>query len=175
MNKDALTLQRISWMHPLVRETMFAAYDEICAALSKNVICRYARTLSSFAEQDQIWNQGRFGDPGKIVTNAKGGFSYHNYGLAADVVFLLDKNKDGTFETPSWDFKGDFDGDNKADWQEVDEIMKKHGFVGLYNKDKRRWDLPHFQKTLGFSVQQLYNLHIAGQVDKDGYVILNKS
>ena len=36
------------------------------------------------AEQDSLYAQGRTA-PGEIVTNAKGGDSYHNYGLAADL------------------------------------------------------------------------------------------
>lgn len=173
--KDPITIQRIEWIHPALRPEARTIYDKIEKALSnQNMVCRFARTLSSFKEQDKIYNQGRYGNPGPIVTDARGGFSYHNYGLAIDVVFVLDKDKNGTYETPSWDFKGDFDGDHKADWQEVDEIFKSHGWTGLYKKDKTRWDLPHFQKTLGFSVHQLYNMHIAGKVDKDGYVILTK-
>lgn len=173
--KDPITIQRIEWLHPVHRPDARAIYQEISDALTGPVICRFARTFSSFKEQDKIYNQGRFGNPGPIVSDARGGFSYHNYGMAIDVVLVLDKDKNGTYETPSWDFKGDFDGDHKSDWEEIDAIMKRHGWTGLYKKDGRRWDLPHFQKTLGFSVRELYDMHIAGQLDKDGYVILNKS
>jgi len=37
----------------------------------------------SWAEQDSLYDQGR-SLPGRIVTNAKGGESWHNYGVAVD-------------------------------------------------------------------------------------------
>jgi peptidoglycan L-alanyl-D-glutamate endopeptidase CwlK len=41
----------------------------------------------TFAEQDALYAQGRSVNvKGKKVTNAKGGYSWHNYGLAADYV-----------------------------------------------------------------------------------------
>jgi peptidoglycan LD-endopeptidase CwlK len=41
--------------------------------------------LRSFEDQDELYAQGRT-KPGNIVTNARGGDSLHNYGLAADFV-----------------------------------------------------------------------------------------
>lgn len=156
--RDKITLERIALMHPLVRYNAGMAYDEICEVLTGKAICRFARTLSTFAEQDEIYAQGRT-KPGPIVTNARGGESYHNYALALDVVLLLDKDNNGTYETPSWDFAKDFDGDMIPEWQEIDRIMKKYGFEGLYNKRGTRWDLPHFQNTLGYSIKQLQEIH----------------
>jgi peptidoglycan L-alanyl-D-glutamate endopeptidase CwlK len=40
--------------------------------------------LRTFAEQDALFAQGRT-QPGPIVTNARGGFSNHNFGIAFDV------------------------------------------------------------------------------------------
>ncbi|MEO1268074.1 MAG: LysM peptidoglycan-binding domain-containing protein [Myxococcota bacterium] len=42
--------------------------------------------LRTFEEQDELYAQGRTA-PGNRVTNVRGGGSYHNYGLAVDVVF----------------------------------------------------------------------------------------
>lgn len=39
----------------------------------------------SFAEQNALFKKGRFGNPGPIVTNARGGFSNHNFGIAWDI------------------------------------------------------------------------------------------
>ena len=38
----------------------------------------------SYAEQDRLYAQGRT-EPGDIVTNAKGGQSNHNFGIAWDI------------------------------------------------------------------------------------------
>jgi peptidoglycan LD-endopeptidase CwlK len=45
--------------------------------------------LRTAAEQNALYAQGRNGAPGHIVTNAKAGYSMHNYGLAVDVVPYL--------------------------------------------------------------------------------------
>jgi peptidoglycan L-alanyl-D-glutamate endopeptidase CwlK len=47
-----------------------------------------ARIISgtrTYAEQDALFRQGRFGNPGPKVTNARGGQSWHNFGLAWDI------------------------------------------------------------------------------------------
>ena len=167
--KDQKTLERIQLLHPKLRDEAGELYDEIVASLTGSAICRFAYTLRTFAEQDALYAQGR-SKPGKIVTNAKGGQSYHNYGLAIDIVLLTDKDKNGTFETASWDLKTDFDGDKKADWMEVVQIFKRYGFeAGI---DWKFVDAPHFQKTFGKSIYELRALHTAGKVDKNGFVLI---
>jgi peptidoglycan L-alanyl-D-glutamate endopeptidase CwlK len=152
-----------------LRDEALELYDEILASLTGSAICRFAYTLRTFAEQDALFAQGR-SKPGKVVTNAKGGQSYHNYGLAIDIVLILDKDKNGTFETASWDVKSDFDGDKKADWMEVVQIFKRYGFE--WGGDWKFLDLPHFQKTFGKSIYELKSLHAAGKVDKNGFVLI---
>ena len=47
-----------------------------------------ARIISgtrSYDEQNALFRQGRFGNPGNRVTNARGGQSWHNFGLAWDI------------------------------------------------------------------------------------------
>lgn len=39
----------------------------------------------SYKDQDALFNQGRHGNPGHIVTNAPGGYSLHNFGIAFDI------------------------------------------------------------------------------------------
>jgi len=167
--KDQKTLERIQLLHPKLREEALTMYDEIVAALTGTAACRFAYTLRTFAEQDALFAQGRT-KPGAIVTKAKGGQSYHNYGLAIDIVLLVDKDKNGTFETASWDLKTDFDGDGKSDWQEVVAIFKRYGYE--WGGDWKFVDAPHFQKTLGKSIAELQTLHNAGKVDKNGFVLI---
>jgi peptidoglycan L-alanyl-D-glutamate endopeptidase CwlK len=167
--KDQKTLERIQLLHPKLREEALTMYDEIVAALTGTAACRFAYTLRTFAEQDALFAQGRT-KPGAIVTKAKGGQSYHNYGLAIDIVLLVDKDKNGTFETASWDLKTDFDGDGKSDWQEVVAIFKRYGYE--WGGDWKFVDAPHFQKALGKSIAELQTLHNAGKVDKNGFVLI---
>lgn len=54
-----------------------------------------ARIISgtrSYAEQAALFNQGRFGNKGPVVTNARAGQSWHNFGLAWDIG-LFDNGK----------------------------------------------------------------------------------
>lgn len=163
---DSITLARIQLLHPNLRDEALEIYKEICSRLTKNVICRFAYTLRTNKEQDEIYAKGRT-VPGKIVTYAKGGQSYHNYGLAVDIVFLVDKDGNGTYEEPSWSVDKDFDGDGEADWKEVDFVFNMYGWKGLYDKNGKRWDFPHFQKDFGLTIAQLKSLPVL-----NSYVIL---
>ena len=114
MKEDKTTIDRIQLLHPQIREEVALIYKEIVKALKGFAICRFAYTLRTFAEQDALYAQGRT-KPGKIVTNAKGSQSYHCYGLAVDIVLLKDKDKNGSFESASWETDVDFDGSDT--WQ----------------------------------------------------------
>ncbi len=49
------------------------------------LVCGYR----SIEEQNRLYAQGRTA-PGKVVTKARGGYSWHNFGLAADYAFVVD-------------------------------------------------------------------------------------
>lgn len=167
--KDQKTLERIAFLHPRLREEAIDIYEEIVYALTGKAMCRFTFTFRTFAEQDALYAQGRT-KPGKIVTNAKGGQSYHNYGLAIDIALLVDKDGNGTFESASWDTKTDFDGDRKSDWQEIVAIFKRYGWE--WGGDWKFVDAPHFQKKLGKSIMELQALHKNNKVDKNGFVLI---
>ncbi|MRM95692.1 M15 family peptidase [Riemerella anatipestifer] len=153
---DKITLQRIELLHPKLREEAKAIYKEICEALTGNAICRFTHTLRTFQEQNDLYAIGRT-KKGRRVTNAKGGQSYHNYGLAIDICLLVDKDGNGTYETAVWDTKADFDNDKIADWQEIVAIFKRYGWT--WGGDWRFTDPPHFQKTFGKSIADLQGLY----------------
>ena len=140
---DKITLDRIELLHPALREEAKQIYAEICERLTGRATCRFAYTLRTFAEQDALY---------------KGGQSYHNYGLAVDIVLLLNDGK-----SASWDTVTDFDGDGLADWQEAVYVF------GLFGWDwggnwKTFPDKPHFQKTFGLTISECLNRHNSGQV-----------
>lgn len=58
-------------------------------------------TLRSNAEQAALYAQGRSG-PGHIVTNAPAGRSAHNFGLALDVVPMVNGKPDWNGGDPIW-------------------------------------------------------------------------
>lgn len=83
-------------------------------------------TLRDNEMQDYLYAQGRT-RPGNIITNAKAGESYHNYGYAADIIF----SKDGKPVT---------------NFTELKALGTKNGLTwgGTF---KSIYDSPHWQKT----------------------------
>jgi peptidoglycan LD-endopeptidase CwlK len=163
---DKITLERINLLHPILRNDAFLMYDEMCAVSKGKYLVRFAYTLRTFIEQNNLFALGRtiknidgydsIKKPlGNIVTWAKGGDSYHNYAMALDLVMVLDKDGNGSYETASWDDTIDLDGDGIAEWREIVEIAIKYGYEWGGNWNKPKTDKPHFQKTLGYSISQL--------------------
>ncbi|MFB4168055.1 M15 family metallopeptidase [Virgibacillus sp. JSM 102003] len=103
--------------------------------------------IRSIKRQNDLYEQGRSSD-GDVVTYAKGGESYHNYGLAVD--FAL-RNNNGEI---IWDINYDGNNNGKADWFEVADIAKQLGFEwgGDWSKFK---DYPHLQMDFELSIRQL--------------------
>lgn len=95
-------------------------------------------TLRDNTEQDSLYAQGRT-KKGRIVTNAKGGYSYHNYGLAFDCVPSID---------------------GRARWDRID-LYNKMGRIGrslglVWGGDFKSFkDRPHFQWSDGLTIKQL--------------------
>jgi len=135
---DAITLQRIKTAHPDIREALEQQYKEANNLLGKGVRLRFAYVYRTIEEQNALFKQR------PKVTNAKGGQSIHNYGLAFDIVLLYDLDNNGTFETASWNLLKDHDKDGQADWLEVANYFKSKGWNwgGDWTGFK---DSPHFE------------------------------
>lgn len=134
--------RRLEDLHPVVatlaRKLLFNA-QEACVPVM------ITQTLRSMDEQATLYARGRTA-PGRIVTYAKPGQSYHNYGLAFDVAIL----KDGT---PTWDTKVDVNDNEVEDYLEVGLLGEKLGLT--WGGRWRFVDLPHFQYTFGLSINDL--------------------
>ena len=78
---DERSARMIATLHPEVARVALE-FLKVCHERSLDV--RIISGLRSFAEQDALFEKGR-SKPGKIVTNARAGQSWHNYGLAFDV------------------------------------------------------------------------------------------
>ncbi|WP_312078332.1 M15 family metallopeptidase [Chryseobacterium sp.] len=151
---DKPTIDRIALLHPDVRKEVAEIVNECNAALTGRAQMRIAQGYRTFDEQTKLFNQK------PKVTNAKAGQSIHNYGLAVDIVLIIDG------KTASWDTAKDWDNDKVADWKECVSIFKKYGWDwgGDWKSFK---DMPHFEKK-GYKWQNLIKL----KKDKQGYVIL---
>jgi len=123
----------------LVPEAQRAARELLEECGRRGIAIFVTSTLRTFHEQDRLYAQGRT-TPGNIVTNARGGESKHNHGLAFDIAFR---------SPPAADEYGEGN-----PWGRVGEIGKS---VGLeWGGDWSGFqDRPHFQLPTPFSVRTL--------------------
>lgn len=151
--RDKITGQRIALLHPARRHEVEQILTFAEAKFPQNMAIRIVQGLRTFSEQDALYAQGRT-KPGPIVTKAKGGQSLHNYGIAIDFAILHDKDNNGSYEELSWDTVTDFDKDGLVDWQEVVTSFEQAGWE-WGGKWRTFRDLPHCQKTGGYTWQKL--------------------
>ncbi len=157
---DKYTEERAKLLHPKLRAEVIQISNELAL---KGLLFRIVQGFRSYAEQDTIYAQGRT-KPGNIISNARGGQSYHNFGLAIDFCIDLPDGKGVTF-----DMNTDYDHDGNKDFMEVVNAFGMKGWEsGLFWKFK---DSDHLQKTFGMTFQQLADLLAKGKVDNEGYVI----
>lgn len=162
--RDKITEQRVALLHPKRRIEVAYLVNIAEAKFPINMAIRIVQGLRTFEEQDNLRALGRtkVNPDGKTskrpmgytVTDAKGGQSLHNYGLAIDFAILHDKDNNGSYEELSWDTTMDFDKDGIVDWQEVVSEFEKAGWE-WGGKWRTRIDRPHCQKTGGYTWQQL--------------------
>lgn len=106
----------------------------------RGINVQVAQALRTNAEQQALYDIGRT-KPGKKVTNAKPGTSFHNYGAAVDLFFLNNEKK------AYWDVKA-----FKKVWSIAKELkLDKEGLV-WGGEFKTLVDYPHFQ--LGSSLEE---------------------
>lgn len=98
-------------LHPLFRPKALE-FEEAARAAGLDVLI-YC-TLRPIAEQNELYAQGRT-RPGKVVTNARGGQSAHNFGLAFDGAPLIG-GKIAWDDHPHWDMYGQVAASVGLDW-----------------------------------------------------------
>lgn len=167
MINDKPTANIIAKVHPELRPELTKIVEEIQTKLTGNATMRLTQGLRTIDYQNSLYAQGRT-TKGSIITNAKGGQSLHNYGLAVDFCLILDG------KTMSYNEAKDFDGDSIADWKEVVNVFKAYGWKwgGDFKSIK---DSPHFEKTFSNTWQQLlvkYNNNQTLTDSGEKYVIL---
>lgn len=121
------------------------ARELVWQAAQQGIQIRIISGTRTYAEQQALYDQGRT-RPGKIVTNAKPGSSWHNHGVAFDIGVF----RDGSYieESPAY--------------RTVGQIGKSLGFE--WGGDFQSIvDEPHFQMTNGKSLAQARELHEEGK------------
>lgn len=110
----------------------------IAEAARQGIDLLVTSTYRDYESQQSLYNQGRT-TPGKIVTNAKPGQSYHNFKCAVDVVPLVNGK-------PVWD--------DEELWKKIGALGKSFGldWAGDWKSFK---EYPHFQYTGGLTLADL--------------------
>lgn len=130
---DPVTNERIGGLHSDVQGNATNFVNDVESELG--IQLRVTQGTRTNTEQNALYAQGRTAS-GRIVTNAKDGESYHNYGLAIDVVEI--RGGQAVWNT---------------NWQGIGNIGIRNGFEWGGN-----WtapDRPHFQRTFGLSIGDL--------------------
>jgi peptidoglycan LD-endopeptidase CwlK len=95
---DSVSEQRLAQVNPKLAE-LVRAMAEILG--QQGIIIRVTQGLRTWDEQAALYAKGRT-DPGPEVTKAPAGFSYHNFGLAVDVVPMTPLGPDWNVGHPVW-------------------------------------------------------------------------
>jgi len=134
--------RNLSDLHPVVQDM---AKKFITAAKKEGIDVLVTSTYRDGESQNSLYAQGRT-KPGRIVTNARAGQSWHNYRLAFDVVPIVN---------------------GKAMWNDL-RTFRRLGAIGKgvgleWAGDWVKFrEMPHFQWTGGLTLAQLR----AGKVPK---------
>lgn len=121
---DAPSEQKLAHINPRLAGLIRHLHDLL---QKEGIEIRVTQGLRSWAEQQSLYAQGRT-SPGKIVTAAQGGYSWHNFGCAVDVVPMVNGE-------PDW-----LDGNL---WNRIISLAQTLGLVS-----GKSWnDQPHLQLT----------------------------
>jgi hypothetical protein len=133
---NMLNHDRISKLHPAV---IPHALEWLQRVEAEGINLLVTETLRTVQKQNELYAQGRT-KPGQVVTQVRGGQSFHNFGLALDFCLLDDNGQE------SWEVN--------SDWYKVAQIGKDCGFSwgGDWEGFK---DYPHLEMTFGLTCTDL--------------------
>jgi peptidoglycan L-alanyl-D-glutamate endopeptidase CwlK len=147
MTLDQRTAANIATLHPraqaAAKEFMVLATE---IAARHGLVVKIISGLRSYAEQDALYAKGRTA-PGARVTNARAGYSNHNFGTAWDIGL----------------FRGKAYITSHAAYREIGQAGKSLGLT--WGGDfKSIVDEPHFELPTGLSLAQMRE-RVAGGKD----------
>ncbi|HEX8197799.1 MAG TPA: M15 family metallopeptidase [Pyrinomonadaceae bacterium] len=143
---DQRSERRIQTLHLKAQE---AGRTFLTAVRAQGIDARIISGTRTYAEQNVLYRKGRFGNPPPRVTNARGGQSNHNFGIAWDIGIF--QNGNYLPESPLYD--------------QAAQIGLAAGIVGL--EWGGNWinfkDRPHYQMATQFNITQIRQRFEDGQ------------
>lgn len=146
MNLDPRTETNLATLTPAAQKLARLFVEKCNAALkSRGYVAKIISGTRSYAEQNRLYSIGR-SKPGRKVTNARGGYSNHNFGIAFDI---------GIFNGTSYISESPI-------YTELGMIGESVGLEwgGRWTSFK---DEPHYQLKTGFTLAQLRERVAAGK------------
>ncbi len=143
MKFDDRTEKNLSTLDPKA-QAKFRAFIEEAQAIAAKENTKYIAIGGSrtWAQQEEIYSIGRT-KPGKKVTNARGGYSNHNFGIALDFGVF----RDGKYLDEKYPYLA------AHVHKQVGKIAKKHGLE--WGGDWKSFvDMPHFEVYTGLNMAQ---------------------
>lgn len=139
--KYAPNAVKIAALHPKFAPLAQSFIEDAEATLG--ITLCIVQGMRTFAQQQAIYDQGRT-LPGNVVTKAKAGESYHNYGIAIDVCPFTPANQ------LNWEY----------DFNKLVSFAAKYGITWGGNFPSP--DRDHFENKFGHNWRDLLALHNAG-------------
>jgi peptidoglycan LD-endopeptidase CwlK len=144
---DTRTERNLQTLHLRAQEAARAFMNAVRAA---GINARIISGTRTYAEQNALYRKGRFGNPPPRVTNARGGQSNHNFGIAWDIA-IFTQNGSYLPESPLYD--------------QAAQAGLAAGIIGL--EWGGNWtgfvDRPHYQLTTGLAISQVRQRFESGQ------------
>jgi peptidoglycan L-alanyl-D-glutamate endopeptidase CwlK len=145
MAMKASSEKRLQQLHPALGSAVRAVVADLA---DRGTVVEVVQGLRTFDEQDELFAKGRT-KPGPIVTQARGGESNHNFGLAADLCpFTNDK--------PDWNAP-------IAVWSAIGTAAMAHG-LEWGGQWKKFLDKPHVQLP-SMTVKECASCYKAGGLE----------
>jgi len=145
---DARSLRNVQTLLPRMQEKAGEWYAKCRAAgLNVVVICG----TRTYQEQENLYAIGRT-KLGKKVTNARGGYSNHNFGIAFDFVIFDGVDEEGGTGKALWD---------SPDMAKAGKVAEELGLE--WGGNWKFYDAPHIQAKTGKTLAQLRDLIKKGQ------------
>lgn len=143
-------IEPITLIYPDLGSRLKRSYAAMMTKYKISMRCNIG--MRTFDQQDQIYAQGRT-QSGPIVTYARAGESFHNFGCGADSCFLgidpyLNQATRGAFL-----------------WSEFGRYAKSFGLVWGGDWHPPKQDRPHVELAYGLTLEAVQELHTRGGVE----------
>ena len=142
----------LSLLHPIIRASVVEIINQLAA---ESTPCGLFEAYRSPARQAYLYSQGRT-RPGIIITKAQPWESYHQYGLAVDIV---------PQPYGKWDWGAS--GNLEHYWNRLNDLGRQFGLETL------AWERPHLQLA-GMNIHELKRGSFPGGGDLGWYANLER-